>query len=74
MADRIAAPLIVVQGANDPRVPRSEAEQIVASLRRRGRPVEYLLFEDEGHGVVKLPNRIKAYGAIAEFLDRHLHP
>jgi dipeptidyl aminopeptidase/acylaminoacyl peptidase len=71
-ADRIDAPLIVVQGANDPRVPRTEAEQIVDNLKRRNRPVEYLLFEDEGHGVVKLGNRIKAYGAIAEFLDKHL--
>jgi dipeptidyl aminopeptidase/acylaminoacyl peptidase len=71
-AERITAPLIVVQGANDPRVPRTEAEQIVDNLKRRGRPVEYLLFEDEGHGVVKLANRIKAYGAIAEFLDKHL--
>ncbi|MGH9866976.1 MAG: alpha/beta fold hydrolase [Candidatus Polarisedimenticolia bacterium] len=71
-ADRIAAPLFVVQGANDPRVPRSEAEQIVANLKGRGRPVDYLLFDDEGHGVAKLPNRIKAYGAIADFLDKHL--
>jgi len=71
-SDHITAPLIVVQGANDPRVPRTEAEQLVESLKKRGRPVEYLLFEDEGHGVVKLANRIKAYGAIAEFLDKHL--
>jgi dipeptidyl aminopeptidase/acylaminoacyl peptidase len=72
--DRITAPLFVVQGANDPRVPRTEAEQIVESLKRRGRPVEYMVFDDEGHGVVKLANRIKAYGAIADFLDQHLKP
>ncbi|MGH2389611.1 MAG: S9 family peptidase [Chloroflexota bacterium] len=72
--DRIAAPLMVIHGANDPRVPVGEAEQIVAGLRERGRPVEYLRFEDEGHGLIKLPNRIRAYTAIAEFLDRHLYP
>lgn len=70
--DRIRAPLMVIQGANDPRVPKTEAEQMVESLRRRGSPVEYLLFDDEGHGVVKLPNRIRAYTAVADFLDRHL--
>ncbi|HET6372878.1 MAG TPA: S9 family peptidase, partial [Candidatus Polarisedimenticolia bacterium] len=71
-ADRITAPLFVIQGANDPRVPRSEAEQIVENLKGRGRPVEYLLFPDEGHGLDKLPNRVKAYSAIADFLDQHL--
>ena len=71
-ADRIVAPLFVVHGANDPRVPVGEAEQIVASLRKRGRPVEYLRFEDEGHGLVKLRNRVAAYPRIADFLERHL--
>ncbi len=71
-ADRIVAPLFVVHGANDPRVPIGEAEQIVASLRERGRPVEYLRFEDEGHGLVKLHNRVAAYPQIADFLERHL--
>ncbi|MCL6548582.1 MAG: S9 family peptidase, partial [Alicyclobacillus sp.] len=70
--ERITAPLMVIHGANDPRVPIGEAEQIVEALRRRNHPVEYLRFEDEGHGVVKLPNRIVAYGQIADFLDRHL--
>ncbi len=70
--DRITAPMIVIHGANDPRVPISEAEQIVEALQKREHPVEYLRFEDEGHGVVKLPNRIKTYTAIAAFLDRHL--
>ncbi|HZG67025.1 MAG TPA: prolyl oligopeptidase family serine peptidase, partial [Herpetosiphonaceae bacterium] len=46
--------------------------QIVASLRERNRPVEYLRFEDEGHGLVKLRNRVVAYPRIADFLDRHL--
>ena len=70
--DRIVAPLFVVHGANDPRVPIGEAEQIVATLRERGRPVEYLRFEDEGHGLVKLRNRVTAYPQIADFLERHL--
>jgi dipeptidyl aminopeptidase/acylaminoacyl peptidase len=70
--DRITAPMIVIHGANDPRVPVGEAEQIVASLRARNHPVEYLRFADEGHGVVKLHNRLVAYPAIAAFLDAHL--
>ncbi|HLZ59566.1 MAG TPA: S9 family peptidase [Ktedonosporobacter sp.] len=70
--DRISAPLFVVHGANDPRVPVGEAEQIVSALRAREVPVEYLRFEDEGHGLVKRANRLVAYPAIARFLDRHL--
>jgi len=72
--DRIKAPLMVIHGANDPRVPIGEAEQIVAGLNERSHPVEYLRFEDEGHGLIKLPNRIEGYTAIAEFLDRWMLP
>ena len=72
--NRIAAPLMVIHGANDPRVPIYEAEQMVAALQARQHPVEYLRFEDEGHGIVKLGNRIVAYGAIGEFLVRYLSP
>jgi dipeptidyl aminopeptidase/acylaminoacyl peptidase len=61
-----------VHGANDPRVPVGEAEQIVNALRARGVPVEYLRFEDEGHGLVKRANRLIAYPAIARFLEHHL--
>lgn len=61
--DDIDVPLLVVQGANDPRVPKSEAEQLVSSLDERDMPHEYLLFEDEGHGVVKTENK-------AEYLSR----
>jgi dipeptidyl aminopeptidase/acylaminoacyl peptidase len=71
-ADRITAPLFVVHGANDPRVPIGETEQIVGALRARHVPVEYLRFEDEGHGLVKRTNRLVAYPAIARFLDEHL--
>lgn len=70
--DKITAPLMVIQGANDPRVPQSEADQMVAKLKAKGAPVEYLLFPDEGHGLVKIPNQIKAYEATAEFLDKYV--
>jgi len=70
--DRITTPLFVVHGANDPRVPVGEAEQIVAALRERNVPVEYLRFEDEGHGLVKRSNRLIAYPAIARFLDAYM--
>jgi dipeptidyl aminopeptidase/acylaminoacyl peptidase len=71
-ADKIAAPLMVIHGKNDPRVPVGEAEQIVKSVRGNGGAVEYLLYEDEGHGLAKLKNRLDAYPKIAAFLDRHL--
>lgn len=70
--ERIRCPMFIAQGATDPRVPRHESDQIVAALRERGVPVEYLVFPDEGHGMVKLANKIACYGAIAAFLDRHL--
>lgn len=70
--ERITAPLFVVHGANDPRVPVGEAEQIVGALRERDVPVEYLRFEDEGHGLIKRANRLLAYPSIARFLDKHL--
>jgi dipeptidyl aminopeptidase/acylaminoacyl peptidase len=70
--DRMKAPLLVIHGDNDPRVPLSETEQVVEEVRRRGVPVEMLRFADEGHGVVKLANKLVAYPAIAAFLDRYL--
>jgi dipeptidyl aminopeptidase/acylaminoacyl peptidase len=69
---KIKTPLMVIHGANDPRVPVGEAEQIVAALKNRGVPVEYLRYEDEGHGLIKLSNRLDAYPKMAAFLDRHL--
>lgn len=71
-ADRITAPLMVIHGANDPRVPLSEAGQLVERLRARGVPVEFLVFDDEGHGIVKLKNKLVAYPAIVAFLQQHL--
>ncbi len=70
--DRIQCPMMVIHGANDPRVPVGEAEQIVAALRKRGIPVEYLRYEDEGHGLAKLKNRLDAYPKMVDFLDKHL--
>jgi dipeptidyl aminopeptidase/acylaminoacyl peptidase len=71
-AHRIRVPLMVIHGKNDPRVPVGEAEQIVERVRENGGTVEYLLYEDEGHGLVKLKNRLDAYPRIAAFLDEHL--
>jgi len=70
----VAAPLFVLHGENDPRVPVSEAHRIVEGAREAGVPVRELIFEDEGHGFTKLENRIEAYAAIVEFLDTHLAP
>lgn len=70
--DNIRAPLMVIHGANDPRVPLTEAEQLVESLSARSVPVEFIVFDDEGHGLVKLKNKRVAYPAIAAFLKKHL--
>ena len=70
--DAIDVPLLVVQGGNDPRVPRSEAEQLVASLDERGVDHEYLLFEDEGHGVVRTENRVEYVTRVVEFFGEHV--
>lgn len=69
--DRIAAPLLVLHGANDPRVPVDEAEQIAEAADEHV-PVEKLIFEDEGHGFSKLENRVTAYRTIVEFLNEHV--
>lgn len=71
-AENIKAPLMVVHGKNDPRVPVGEAEQIVERVKKNGGTVEYLLYEDEGHGLARLKNRLDAYPRIAAFLDEHL--
>jgi dipeptidyl aminopeptidase/acylaminoacyl peptidase len=70
--DAIRAPLFVIHGANDPRVPLSEAEQLVASLGARGVPCELLGYADEGHGLAKLANRMDAYPRAVEFLAERL--
>ncbi len=70
--DRIVKPLIVLQGATDPRVLQIESDEIVEGARANGIPVEYVLFEDEGHGFRKKDNQIEAYGKILNFLDKYL--
>jgi dipeptidyl aminopeptidase/acylaminoacyl peptidase len=70
--DRIKCPMMVIHGANDPRVPVEEAEQIVAALKKRNIPVDYLRYEDEGHGLAKLKNRLDAYPKMVAFLDKYL--
>ena len=72
--DRIKAPLMVIHGANDPRVPIVETEQIVKALRDRGRDVEYLRYEDEGHSLAKAANRADAYPKVLAFFQRHMGP
>ncbi len=72
-ADRIKKPMLVVQGANDPRVLQVESDELVAAVKKNGVPVEYLLFPDEGHGFLKRENRIAASEAYVKFLDKHLH-
>jgi len=71
-ADKIQVPLMVLQGANDPRVLKVESDEIVAAVRKKGIPVEYVLFPDEGHGFVKKENEIRGYTAVLAFLDAHL--
>jgi len=71
-ADQITAPLLVIQGANDPRVPKAESDQIVARLRARGVEATYMVFDDEGHGFTSRDNDIKANTAVAEFLVEQL--
>ncbi len=71
-ADRIPKPLFVVQGRNDPRVPYTEAEQIVATLKKRGTPVWFMMANDEGHGFVKKPNADYQFYATVEFARQTL--
>jgi dipeptidyl aminopeptidase/acylaminoacyl peptidase len=73
-ADRIATPLLVAQGARDPRVNKAESDQIVEALRRRGVDVQYIVKDDEGHGFANEENRFEFYAAMEAFLARHLRP
>jgi dienelactone hydrolase len=66
------APLLVVQGANDPRVKQAESDQIVEAYRKRDQAVEYLVAADEGHGFARPDNRMAAMLALERFLHRHI--
>ena len=71
-AEHIGAPLLIIQGANDPRVKKAESEQIVVALRDLERPVQYLLAPDEGHGFAGRENRLAMFAEIERFLAQHL--
>ena len=73
-AERIVAPLLIAQGAKDPRVVKSESDQMVEAMRKRGVEVEYIVKDNEGHGFRNEENRFEFYEAMERFLDRHLHP
>jgi dipeptidyl aminopeptidase/acylaminoacyl peptidase len=70
--DQIRIPVLIAQGANDPRVKQAESEQIVAAMRDKGIAYEYLLFPDEGHGFAKPENRLRFYAVAERFLATHL--
>jgi dipeptidyl aminopeptidase/acylaminoacyl peptidase len=71
-AREIRQPLLVIQGRNDPRVIKPESDEIVEAVKKNGVPVEYLVFDDEGHGFSKRKNQAEAYRRTVQFLDRHL--
>jgi dipeptidyl aminopeptidase/acylaminoacyl peptidase len=73
-AGRIRTPLLVAQGARDPRVNKAESDQIVEALRRRGVDVQYIVKDNEGHGFANEENRFEFYAAMEGFLARHLKP
>lgn len=71
-ADKVKSPVMVLQGANDPRVLQVESDEIVEAVKKNNVPVEYVIFPDEGHGFVKKENEIKGYKAVLEFLEKYL--
>ena len=70
--DQIGAPMLVIQGKNDPRVIEQESADVVKHLQEMGKDVSYLMFEDEGHDMVKFPNKVRCYNAITDFFLKHL--
>jgi dipeptidyl aminopeptidase/acylaminoacyl peptidase len=72
--DRIKAPLYLLAGGNDPRCPKTEAQQVVDAVKKRGGVVEYKVYENEGHGFSKVENQIDAYQRVADFLKAHVPP
>ena len=73
-ADKIRVPLMVVQGARDPRVNKAESDQMVEALRKRGVEVPYIVKDNEGHGFRNDENQFEFYGAMESFLGKHLKP
>jgi dipeptidyl aminopeptidase/acylaminoacyl peptidase len=70
--DQIKIPMLIAQGANDPRVKQAESEQIVEAMKNKGIDFEYMLFPDEGHGFAKPENRLRFYATAEKFLAKHL--
>ncbi len=70
--DNLACPMLVIQGKNDPRVVEQESSDLVEAMRAQGKDVDYLMFEDEGHDVLKLPNKVRCYETIVDFFKKHL--
>jgi pimeloyl-ACP methyl ester carboxylesterase len=70
--ENISAPMLIIQGKNDPRVVEAESADLVAHLRFIGKEMEYLMFENEGHDVLKFENRVRCYNAITDFFKKHL--
>jgi pimeloyl-ACP methyl ester carboxylesterase len=70
----LSCPLLVIQGANDPRVVERESRDLVEDLRQQGKTVDYLVFEDEGHDVIKYQNKVTCYNRIVDFFVEHLQP
>ena len=72
--DQVRAPLLLLAGGNDPRCPKSETEQVVAAIKKRGGTVDYKIYENEGHGFARVENQIDAYKRVADFLLAHVVP
>ena len=72
--DNFSCPMLVIQGRNDPRVVAKESEELVADMKKEGKDIDILIFEDEGHDVFKHTNRVTCYNAITDFFERHLKP
>ncbi len=72
--DQLGAPMLVIQGKNDPRVVERESHDLVVHLREIGKEVDYLMFENEGHDVLKYENRVRCYNAITDFFKKYLKP
>jgi dipeptidyl aminopeptidase/acylaminoacyl peptidase len=72
--DNLACPMLVIQGRNDPRVVAKESAELVEDLKSKGKEIEFLVFEDEGHDVLKYENRVKCYDNITDFFTRILNP
>lgn len=72
--DQLSCPLLVIQGRNDPRVVERESRDVVENLREKGKTVDFLVFENEGHDVLKYENRVTCYNKITDFFKQYLKP